>query len=52
MCSNALFRKKNNQDAVKIRLRCHRSRYGCKGTAHITEGFLTVMQKWGTTTKV
>ena len=43
--SEGFIYTKNNQDALKIRLRCHHQRDGCKGTAHIIDDNLSIIQK-------
>ena len=37
---------KNNSHALKTRLRCRDWRDGCRGTAHIINETMTVMQKY------
>ena len=43
--SEGFIYTKNNQDTLKIRLRCHRWRDECKGTAHFFYDNLSIMQK-------
>ena len=43
--SEGFIYTKNNQDALKIRLCCHRWRDGRKGTANFIDDNLSIMQK-------
>ena len=43
--SEGFIYTKNNRDALKIRLCCHRWRDGCKSTAHFIDDNLSIMQK-------
>ena len=43
--SEGFIYTKNNQDALKIRFRCHGWRDGCKGTAHIIDDYLSIIRK-------
>ena len=43
--SEGFIYTKNNRDALKIRLCCHRWPDGCKSTAHFIDDNLSIMQK-------